>query len=977
MHRHYWQKKFKGRDHMLTIQKIQIYGFGKHENITISLNEGVTIFYGLNEAGKTTIQQFILQMLFGFPIRQQTQRKYEPKVSTKYGGQLTLVHPIYGQCTIERVKGKAAGDVSVYLEDGTTGHEELLTKLLYGYSRTSFESIFSFSLHELQGIEKMSEEELTHLLLASGTTGVQHLSALEKKMEKEANELFKKTGKVPVINQKVEQLKQLERTIKQEQGKILTFEDKLKQLQLLEHNLEKLYSTQKLLQQQWQQLTIQKQALPLLKQQQILQQTLLNYQHVQFPPEGIRRYEQLKDRLLHESQQLMQLKEQYQTLQNQVLTIADEHTVNEMARLMQKEATWHQLMVKEQNLHDDLFMFEQEIKAQFRLLGVLETEAQENLLEETVSLQQEQQFQLQLSKLEEAEDELKFHLRSLEQVHLELETIAKQKQRLMQESLTNEEEHILAQWPQQKRKLEQLRAAKSQRSKQQQPHYFSWLVLLIGLLSLIYGVFEKNIVTTIIGAVLSLLTLLFIRYVKQADEPTSKEHSSLLRELEQEEMTVQAVLLKKQRYEDRWVHVNEQQKEKEQQYASLEYKIQQAEIEIEEATHTLQHFLKRYRLQGTIARTLMPELFMRIRSVQELAAKKNSTLSLMQEVQKEKQYIYKQLQQVLEGAYDEQEIYMYLRTAYLEAQQHQQQVQQTKEQLAGLKIKMDGGQSKLDRYTTEMAELLNEAQVPNEQAYYEMYEQFEQQKNIMTELQTVQAQLASLNLPQRESLVEDTVNEDIHALEQEQNSTQLAIDQCLAQRAALLIEKDQLLNDEKYGQLLQQLEQEKAELQQLIEQWATKKAVATAIHETLFRLREEKLPHVLVEVNAIFRLLTGGRYDKLSIHDEGYFVAQDVAGLRYQMAELSQATKEQAYIALRLALAKTLVSTAPFPIIMDDPFVHFDRNRTNKMVQLMKEVGYERQILYFTCHDTMLKHWQKEQIVDIGALANERGVAST
>uniref|UniRef100_UPI0020BD98F6 hypothetical protein n=1 Tax=Lysinibacillus fusiformis TaxID=28031 RepID=UPI0020BD98F6 len=89
---------------------------------------------------------------------------------------------------------------------------------------------------------------------------------------------------------------------------------------LIEHNLEKLYSTQKLLQQQWQQLTIQKQALHLLKQQQILQQTLVNYQHIQFPPEGIKRYEQLKDRLLHESQQLMQLKEQYQTVEDQVLT---------------------------------------------------------------------------------------------------------------------------------------------------------------------------------------------------------------------------------------------------------------------------------------------------------------------------------------------------------------------------------------------------------------------------------------------------------------------------------------------------------------------------------------------------------------------------------------------------------------------------------------------------------------------------------
>ena len=219
---------------------------------------------------------------------------------------------------------------------------------------------------------------------------------------------------------------------------------------------------------------------------------MTNFQHVQFPSEGIRRYEQAKDRLLHESQQLMQLKEQHQTLQEKILATVDNQKVNEMAYLMQKEATWHQLMVKEQNLQDDLFLLEQEIEAQFRLLGVTEKEAQENLLNETVSLQQEQQFQLQLSKLEEAEEELKFHLRSLEQVHLELDAIAKQKQQLMHESLTSEEEHILAQWPQQKRRLEQLRVAKSQRSKQKKPHDFIWLVLLIGFMSFAYGVFEKH-----------------------------------------------------------------------------------------------------------------------------------------------------------------------------------------------------------------------------------------------------------------------------------------------------------------------------------------------------------------------------------------------------------------------------------------------------------------------------------------------------
>ncbi|MDM5250212.1 AAA family ATPase [Lysinibacillus sp. G4S2] len=965
-------------NNILTIQKIQIYGFGKHENITISLHEGVTIFYGMNEAGKTTIQQFILQVLFGFPTKQQTQRKYEPKISTKFGGQLTILHPTYGQCTIERVKGKAVGDVTVYLEDGTTGHEELLAKLLYGYSRASFESIFSFSLHELQGIEKMSEEELTHLLLASGTTGIQQLSSLEKKLDKDASELFKKSGKVPLINQKLEHLKKLERTIKQEQGNIQTFEDKLLQLQQLDQRLEGLYNQQKKQQQNWQQLTILKQAMPLLKQQKAFEQTLKSYGHVQFPPEGIRRYEQLKDRLMHETLQMEQLKEQYQALQNKLQLTVDEQTITEMARLLNKEATWNQVVVKEQNLMDELYLLEQEIEAQFRLLGVQEKTAQDILLEETVSLQQEEQFQRQLSLLEEAEEELKFHLRSLEQIHAELDTIAQQKQQLKQESLSTEEEHILAQWPQRKRKLDQLRYGRSQRSKQQQPSVFIFIVLAISVLSFIYGVFEKNVAVIVIGAVMSLFIILYLKFARQAHEAPSKQSSQEIRELEQEENIAQAILLKKQRLEDRWLHVNEQQQEKERHYVKLEYKIQQAEQVSAEVTQSLQQFLRRYRLEENVPKTLLPELFMRIRGVQELAAKKKSTCTLLQSIQAEKNELLEQAQRVLKAEYSEREIFMHLRTTFLTLQQEQQVSEQSKEQLTSLQTKIQGVQSHIESYESEITQLFNAANVQSEKVYYETHEQFELQQKIKTELQTIQSQLISLDVDNEQLLIdEEQLHEKMLALEEERDALQLSIDHCIEQRATLQIQKENLLNDEKYGQLLQQFEQEKSVLQQLIGQWTAKKALATAIHETLFRLREEKLPHVLTEVNAMFNLLTGGRYDKLLINDEGYFVAQDVSGLRYQMAELSQATKEQAYISLRMALAKTLTASAPFPFIMDDPFVHFDRNRTDKMVQLMKEVGYERQILYFTCHDAMLEHWQKDQIVDVGALANERGVAST
>ncbi|XRD24599.1 hypothetical protein AABM34_20840 [Lysinibacillus fusiformis] len=127
-----------------------------------------------------------------------------------------------------------------------------------------------------------------------------------------------------------------------------------------------------------------------------------------------------------------------------------------------------------------------------------------------------------------------------------------------------------------------------------------------------------------------------MKVVRQATEAPNKENSHLLRQLEQDEMIVQTIRLKKQRLEDRWLHVNDQQSEKEQQYAQLEYKIQQAELESEETTQSLQQFLKRYRLQGTIARTLMPELFMRIRNVQELAVKRDGSISLLREIQDEK-----------------------------------------------------------------------------------------------------------------------------------------------------------------------------------------------------------------------------------------------------------------------------------------------------------------------------------------------------
>ena len=99
----------------MKIIEIYIYGYGKFENVKFSNVHSQQVFYGENEAGKSTIMSFIHSILFGFATKQQSELRYEPKKGAKYGGQLTVVFPGKGKIIIERVKGKATGDVAVHI----------------------------------------------------------------------------------------------------------------------------------------------------------------------------------------------------------------------------------------------------------------------------------------------------------------------------------------------------------------------------------------------------------------------------------------------------------------------------------------------------------------------------------------------------------------------------------------------------------------------------------------------------------------------------------------------------------------------------------------------------------------------------------------------------------------------------------------------------------------------------------------------
>lgn len=68
--------------------------------------------------------------------------------------------------------------------------------------------MFSFDLVGLQKVQQMNQTKLNRYFLSVGTLGNERLLRIVDKFQQEANKLYKASGRVPEINQKISQLKQ-------------------------------------------------------------------------------------------------------------------------------------------------------------------------------------------------------------------------------------------------------------------------------------------------------------------------------------------------------------------------------------------------------------------------------------------------------------------------------------------------------------------------------------------------------------------------------------------------------------------------------------------------------------------------------------------------------------------------------------------------------------------------------------------------
>ncbi len=144
----------------MKIKDVQIDGFGVWSGLTVdSMPDTMTVFYGPNEAGKTTLMQFFRTMFYGFTADRRA-RYIPPVYGGKPGGALRVTGPGGGYEITRRStldQNGTAGQLTVTGNDGLSQGQHRLAMLLGQVDESIFTNVFAIGLRELQELSTLDD----------------------------------------------------------------------------------------------------------------------------------------------------------------------------------------------------------------------------------------------------------------------------------------------------------------------------------------------------------------------------------------------------------------------------------------------------------------------------------------------------------------------------------------------------------------------------------------------------------------------------------------------------------------------------------------------------------------------------------------------------------------------------------------------------------------------------------------------------
>lgn len=192
----------------MRIEGFYIEGFGHFADRNFGpFHTPVTVFYGPNEAGKSTLLAFLRCILFGFPMRLGAQH-YPPTAGGRHSGRIAIVDQSGRHYTVHRIQGRGAGPVTVSNGSGDVHDESVLARLLGHHTEDVFKSIFAFTLDELHSDDLLKDESVNSQIYSAGM-GVVRLPDALRAIKGKRDQQFLKGGNRHNVVRATESLKDI------------------------------------------------------------------------------------------------------------------------------------------------------------------------------------------------------------------------------------------------------------------------------------------------------------------------------------------------------------------------------------------------------------------------------------------------------------------------------------------------------------------------------------------------------------------------------------------------------------------------------------------------------------------------------------------------------------------------------------------------------------------------------------------------
>ncbi|MBR2708653.1 MAG: AAA family ATPase [Clostridia bacterium] len=120
------------------------------------------------------------------------------------------------------------------------------------------------------------------------------------------------------------------------------------------------------------------------------------------------------------------------------------------------------------------------------------------------------------------------------------------------------------------------------------------------------------------------------------------------------------------------------------------------------------------------------------------------------------------------------------------------------------------------------------------------------------------------------------------------------------------------------------------------------------LKEAYEEMKENVAPKFTEDLSNAISHISNNKYSKVLTNDKEGIIVEKETGEYVSAKALSMGTIDQLYLSLRFAITKE-ASNQVMPIILDEPFAFYDRERLSNILKYISEKFANNQILLFTC----------------------------